>query len=271
MGCGKIVVQSDKFNYITSLKERIITPTDGSVPEEGCKVPQRTGPIEIEELIFKPMDDISQNEESLNENREQLVKTYSAIKDCASVFYEHCHSFCVKNFRIVDGVIVMLISIAACNEGNLNSSFSFSYPRFHVDASRINSGTKEFYEAWKRLELKIHEIMVSHIGRHVKLKEIENITEQFEEIFREIEHLDSYKNSNGEHNKKVMAQGILLGKKLKKESTLIHNAMNDLISQLKVNKTEIEKYAKIAAEKQIFSADRIIHEVLAENYLNLLS
>ena len=252
MGCGKIVVQSDKFNYITSLKERIITPTDGSVPEEGCKVPQRTGPIEIEELIFKPMDDISQNEESLNENREQLVKTYSAIKDCARV-------------------IVMLISIAACNEGNLNSSFSFSYPRFHVDASRINSGTKEFYEAWKRLELKIHEIMVSHIGRHVKLKEIENITEQFEEIFREIEHLDSYKNSNGEHNKKVMAQGILLGKKLKKESTLIHNAMNDLISQLKVNKTEIEKYAKIAAEKQIFSADRIIHEVLAENYLNLLS
>lgn len=239
---------------------------DTELLKDPCRVSQAIESIVLESFTYRylPLEGIEKGETEINGNGKRLVEIFTTLKTASSKFYETCHSSCIQGFRITDGIIIMLISIAACNDGVLLCSFSNHAPYFKFDSSKLDAETKIICEAWKSFELKIGEMAVMHLGLYLKLREITNISVEMEKIFDILESVSPNPDENVANNKKMVAQAIVVAERIINEVKVIDSIMQTLIKQLKFNKQEIENYGKIAAAKKAYSAERIIHEILLE-------
>ena len=108
-------------------------------------------------------------------------------------------------------------------------------------------------------------IMKSHIGIHFKLKEIENKGIALERAYSIIDNFRTREEQHYENNKKAVAVGMLLAEKIIIEIRSLHESIVEFIKDIKISKNRIEVYGKIAAEKKIYCAEKIIHEILRYN------
>ncbi|OMJ95703.1 hypothetical protein SteCoe_765 [Stentor coeruleus] len=175
-----------------------------------------------------------------------LIDEYTYLKSCIFSFYENCHSECIKNFRITDGIIILLISIAASNKGILSVAFHMSPPYIQLKNRNLSVESKKLYEGWIIFETKMQELAESHVGIFIKLKEISNMGNDLEKVFDVLDK-EEYKQDLGiENNKRLVGQGVLLAEKICEEVKNIHGMIQGLIKNIKAGIVEIESYGKAA-------------------------
>ena len=149
MGCGNIGNRNIHQDYILLLKERLIQCNNQSENLSGCGVIQTLTKIHFEKMQFLSMnmEGIPTSESDINQILNSLVDTYSNIKLSITIFFEICHSECIKDFKLTDGILLMLISMASSNEGILRLSTSLNAPYFLSFQIIKQLETKEIYSA----------------------------------------------------------------------------------------------------------------------------
>lgn len=264
MGCGKIG-DKDQFNHLKLLKERLIQKSikDPSNSEK-CKVPQSLEKVQLEALVLKPMDiqGLSMTDKNIENSSKYLIDEYTYLKSCIFSLYESFHSECIKNFRITDGLIILLISIAASNKGSLPVTFRMSPPYIQLKNRNLSIESKKLYECWVIFETKMQELAESHVGIFVKLKEISNIGNDLEKVFDVLDKEEYKQDLDIENNIKLVGQGVLLAEKICEEVKNVHGLIQEFIKNIKAGIAEIERYGKAAAEINAHRADDIVHSIL---------
>ena len=149
MGCGKIGTPPAYVDYISLLKKKLIQGGRPEVAPEECEIDQILEKINLEKVTFLKicMDGIDLTETDINKNLRYLADTYVEIKLSITNFFEVCHSECIKDFTLTDGMLIMLISIASSNKGISKFITSISPPYFIVPYNIKDKETKEIYEA----------------------------------------------------------------------------------------------------------------------------
>ena len=264
MGCGQTGNFAAELSPLKLLKERILNiPSSDFKKFEKCEVPQRLQRLELGTYEFQsmPMGSLFLTEIDVRNHIKYLLDLYTGIKSSITCLYEVCHSECIKDFRIADSILIMLISISASNNGKLKLKFFRNPPYFNFEENKMQSETKKIYCAWLIFECKIKQLLETHMGIDFFLLDVMNRTFELEKVYDYIENQCPKNEPVYVNNKTTLAQATLIGRKLCKETKAIHCSIKKFVGVLKRFMNEVELYGLKAFETNAFSAEKIIHEV----------
>ena len=148
MGCGFTKQAKSNLNSIEFLIERLLIDekqkNSFSLP---CITTQRVDRLELHINPLLPMQvaGISISAADITGQINKFVDFYEILKNSLADFYEVCHSKCIKDFRLTDGIIIMLISVASSDQKI--EKFSSSPPYFKFKTCKFSPETRKIYEA----------------------------------------------------------------------------------------------------------------------------
>ncbi|OMJ77372.1 hypothetical protein SteCoe_23070 [Stentor coeruleus] len=237
------------------------------------KVPEYNEKICLKFRIFEEFHDLIAQEISSSMDSNQVLYEYITdikkikkywimFRSAVSYFDLATHGSCIDDYKISDGVAIMLISCVASGK-NFDTDILFHIETPYIvflSTANCHKETIFMMKAWQNLTL----AMLKLSGK--KIDSLEKILEKFFMLIGQ--HEKYIPKSNEERDikksKKHIKNLILVLKKLISDLKDSHKQMKEFVGTFKAKRSEIEELGELALKKLNYSGDQIVHYIICK-------
>ncbi|CAG9313914.1 unnamed protein product [Blepharisma stoltei] len=272
MGCGQIKKGDPFISNLSELRPRVIPQENASGSEQDNVNCQNVYHIEDlnSSILKEKMRDvrvkhIHYNAFDLNNEISLIKQKYIGLASVRESFFSQCHAQCIKDFKVSDGIFIMLLSIYASDPSALASiKPSQNPPYITVIKEHLSQDSRNIVVAWEHLAEKMKELKETYAGIPIIRKRMQQARLTLENYLVEIDNSDP---PRGELvalqiNQNLAEEGITYINKLDVETDRLHDDIKDFVKS-KFNKEEVANLGKEAILLSAYTGDKILHHVVA--------
>lgn len=285
MGCGELskIKKSQSVPLLISARvskelrrgETLSTDRDSRISSRAIsvKVPEYQEKICLKFRIFEEFHDLIAQELSSSVDSHQVLyeyindikkikKYWIMFRSAISYFDLATHGSCIEDYKINDGVAIMLISCVASRK-NFDTDILFHIETPYIvflSTANCHRETIIMMRAWQNLA----SVMSKISGKKIAL--LEKILEKFIVLINQYEKYTPTSDEERDINKskKNIKNLVLVLKKLVSDLKDSHKQMKEFVGTFKAKRLEIEELGELALKKLNYSGDQIVHNIISK-------
>lgn len=279
MGCVMITKRRElSCSPQISKKFRIATTTNEGLPSSThtlTLIPRENFP-KIKCLKIKILDKSKISSRSLNlegtpiyRKSLEFIPDHDFIKSLYSVysaslrnFFNKSHEACIENFKLKDGITLMIVSLLANRLVELKYLTQAPYVEVY---GTLNKESDVIYKDWKVFNSVLDDVLVTNKDKIEKsLSNLSKFAETMEEY-----GTFSLKPAKITKGLKIIRSVIEVGHEMLKDACNYKLSIKNFFGSINKTKKTIKKLGDNAAKLELFSGEEIVHNLFSRvNYRN---